>query len=114
MAPSIRELDKMVPVKDVLAQQEADFDCLPCKLMGTIIRSSLSLPELCILTIDTVGSAAFTGLGIYSYASGMRQLREREVEILRSGSRFGLGARRWSIFGLSATLVGVGAYRMVF
>jgi len=43
----------------------------------------------------------------------MKQLREREVEIMRSGTRFGLGLRKWSIFGLSASLVGLGAYRLV-
>lgn len=43
----------------------------------------------------------------------MRQLRERDVEILRSGTRLGLGARRASIYVLSAALVGLGAYRLV-
>jgi len=52
-------------------------------------------------------------MGIYSYASGMRQLRERELEILRSGTKFGLGARKTSIYVLSATLVGLGAYRLI-
>ena len=59
------------------------------------------------------GSAVFTGMGIYSYASGMRQLRERNLEILKSGSRFGLGARKGAIYVLSASLVGMGAYRLV-
>lgn len=59
------------------------------------------------------GSMAFTGLGIYSYASGMKQLREREMEILKSGSRFGLGARKGGILGISAALVGIGMYRLV-
>ena len=52
-------------------------------------------------------------MGIYSYASGMRQLRERNLEILKSGSRFGLGARKGAIYVLSASLVGMGAYRLV-
>jgi hypothetical protein len=60
-----------------------------------------------------VGSATFTGLGIYSYASGMSQLREREMEILKSGSRVTMQARRFGIFGLSSVLVGLGVYRLV-
>ena len=60
-----------------------------------------------------VGSATFTGLGIYSYASGMSQLREREMEIMKSGSRVTMQARRLGIFGLSSVLVGLGVYRLV-
>lgn len=60
----------------------------------------------------TTGSAAFTGLGIYSYASGMKQLREREREIMKSGSLVGLGPRRGMIYMLSAGLVGLGVYRL--
>jgi hypothetical protein len=59
------------------------------------------------------GSATFTGLGIYSYASGMSQLREREMEIMKSGSRVTMQARRLGIFGLSSVLVGLGVYRLV-
>ncbi|KAK4540398.1 hypothetical protein LTR36_009255 [Oleoguttula mirabilis] len=89
--PTLSELSKPADVRTVLAQQEKDFDCTPCRLMG---------------------SAAFTGLGIYSYASGMSQLRQREIEILKSGSRFSLGARKASIYALSASLVGLGVYRL--
>ena len=60
-----------------------------------------------------IGSATFTGLGIYSYASGMSQLREREMEIMKSGSRVTMQARRLGIFGLSSVLVGLGVYRLV-
>lgn len=63
--------------------------------------------------IPLIGSATFAGLGIYSYASGMSQLRQREAEILKSGSRVTMQMRRMGIFGLSATLVGMGAYRLV-
>lgn len=51
-------------------------------------------------------------MGIYSFASGMKQLRERELEILKSGSRFGMRSRRAGIYVLSATLVGLGVYRL--
>nr|POE56412.1 hypothetical protein CFP56_50956 [Quercus suber] len=67
--------------------------------------TSTAPPEL---TPNPLGSAAFSALGVYSYASGMSQLREREREILRSGSRFGLGARKGAIYVLSASLVGLG------
>jgi hypothetical protein len=43
----------------------------------------------------------------------MSQLREREAEILRSGSRVTMQARRLGIFGLSGVLVGLGVYRLV-
>jgi len=68
----------------------------------------------CISLTRLAGSAAFTGLGIYSYASGMSQLRQREMEILKSGSMFGMGPRRGAIMALSATLVGMGFYRFKY
>jgi hypothetical protein len=58
------------------------------------------------------GSAAFTGLGIYSYASGMSQLQKQKHEILKAKSRFGMGARKGGIFGISAILVAMGVYRL--
>ncbi|CZT22387.1 uncharacterized protein RCC_08257 [Ramularia collo-cygni] len=89
--PSLPELEPPINIKDALAEQRSDFDCLPCRLMG---------------------STAFAGLGIYSYASGMKQLREREYEILKSGSKFGMRSRRAGIYAISATLVGLGVYRL--
>ncbi|KAK0287436.1 hypothetical protein LTR91_001736 [Friedmanniomyces endolithicus] len=88
---SVQELQQPTSVKDALALQQRDYDCTSCRVMGSVV---------------------FTGMGIYSYASGMRQLREREREILRSGSRFGLGARKGAIYALSASLVGLGVYRL--
>lgn len=73
-------------------QSQQYEDCTPCRLMG---------------------SAAFTGLGAYTYYSGRKQLKEREVEILRSGSRFGLAGRRMAVLGMSLGLVGVGAWRLI-
>lgn len=91
--PTLTELRQPIKLDDVLSQQEKEYeDCTPCRLMG---------------------SAAFTGLGIYTYASGRKQLHEREVEILRSGSRFGMQARKASVLGMSAVLVGMGVYRLV-
>lgn len=81
-----------LPASETQSQLSAEYDdCLPCRLMG---------------------SAAFTGLGIYSYASGMSQLKKQEETILRSGSRFGMAPRKAGIFGVSAVLVGMGVYRL--
>ncbi|GAB7327995.1 hypothetical protein MBLNU13_g00055t1 [Cladosporium sp. NU13] len=90
--PNVHALSQPAKIKDTLAEQQKDYDCTPCRLMG---------------------SATFTGLGIYSYASGMSQLREREMEIMKSGSRVTMQARRLGIFGLSSVLVGLGVYRLV-
>ncbi|SMY19209.1 unnamed protein product [Zymoseptoria tritici ST99CH_1A5] len=90
--PSLPELQQPAPIDDVLKEQRNEFnDCLPCRLMGSV---------------------AFTGLGIYSLWSGTNQLNEREYEILKSGSRFGMKSRRASIYVLSAALVGLGVYRL--
>ena len=89
---TLTHLQQPEKLDDVLTQQRDHYDCLPCRLMG---------------------SAAFTGLGAYTWYSGRKQLQERELEILRSGSRFGLQARRASVLGMSAMLVAVGAYRLV-
>ena len=83
--PSPRSIDT------VLTEQKGHYDdCMSCRLMG---------------------SAAFTGMGFYTWYSGRQQLKERELEILRSGSRFGIGARKFGILGMSALLVGMGAWR---
>ncbi|KAF1825323.1 uncharacterized protein K489DRAFT_301066, partial [Dissoconium aciculare CBS 342.82] len=87
----IDDISKPIPVRDALSDQAKDYDCLPCRLMG---------------------SAAFTGLGIYSYASGMSQLQKQKHEILKAKSRFGMGARKGGIFGISAILVAMGVYRL--
>ena len=80
---------------------------------GYTFLQSTTLATVSTDICGLLGSAAFTGLGVYSYASGMSQLRQRELEILKSGTRYGLGARRASIYVLSASLVGIGAYRLV-
>lgn len=86
-----------VKLNDSLSTQRNEYDdCMPCRLMG---------------------SAAFTGLGVYTYYSGRKQLNERKAEIerqvARGMTRFGLGARRASTVAISAVLVAVGAYRLV-
>lgn len=58
-----------------------------------------------------LGASTFAGLGVYTYWSGHSQLRQREQEILRSGSKINMAARRLGITGIAAALIGVGAYR---
>ncbi|KAF2202391.1 hypothetical protein GQ43DRAFT_413753 [Delitschia confertaspora ATCC 74209] len=65
-------------------------DCTPCRIIGT---------------------GAFLGLGVFTYVSGHRQLREQEAIIRQSKGIFGMAARRAGITGLAATMMGVGAYR---
>lgn len=116
---SLQSLRQPQKLQDTLAKQQAEYDdCTPCRLMGMDLLPRF--PHLLHPTSDKnghAGSAAFTGLGIYTYGSGMSQLRKREVEIAnqvaKTGSRFGLGARKVSILGLSAGLVGAGVYRLV-
>ncbi|KAF2718771.1 hypothetical protein K431DRAFT_230165 [Polychaeton citri CBS 116435] len=89
---SLQDLKSPVPLEDGLKQQRGEFqDCTSCRLMG---------------------SAVFAGMGVYTYASGMKQLRQQEMTILKSGSLYGITARKYSIFGLSTTLVGMGIYRL--
>ena len=89
--PSLASLSQPQPLDNALAEQKEYYDCLPCKLMG---------------------SAAFAGLGIYSYASGMSELKKKEREILKSGSRFGIGPRKGGIYLISGVLVGLGVWRL--
>ncbi|THW03726.1 hypothetical protein D6D17_03522 [Aureobasidium pullulans] len=79
-----------LPLKKVLAKEQADYDCLSCRVMG---------------------ATAFGTLGAYTYWSGHRELRTREAEIMKSGSRLTMAARRLGITGLSGTLVGLGLWR---
>jgi hypothetical protein len=57
------------------------------------------------------GSAAFIGMGAYSYISGHSQLKAQEAAILASKTRFGMPVRRVAITGMSAGLIGLGVYR---
>ncbi|KAL1953413.1 hypothetical protein VTO42DRAFT_2852 [Malbranchea cinnamomea] len=79
--------------KDDVKRAKADGlydDCLACK---------------------ATGSAALIGLGGYSYYTGMRNLKAREQEILKSGSKYRMGSRKLGIFTISATLVAMGIWR---
>ena len=58
------------------------------------------------------GSTAFVALGGYTYFSGMQQLRASRQAIELSKSKYKYGSRQLGIVSLSATLVGLGIYRM--
>jgi len=51
-------------------------------------------------------------LGGYVYFSGMQQLRAQQKAIELSKSKYKYGSRQLGIVSLSATLVGLGIYRM--
>ncbi|KAF2137203.1 uncharacterized protein K452DRAFT_291742 [Aplosporella prunicola CBS 121167] len=85
--------DQAPPLDKMLQREQRDFDdCLPCR---------------------TMGATAFIGLGVYSYVSGHHQLRQQHAALQASKTLFGLRARKASITGLSAVLVGMGVYRFV-
>ncbi|KAF2237952.1 hypothetical protein EV356DRAFT_508522 [Viridothelium virens] len=91
LPPAIRE-DETDRLRDALARDRMIDDCIGCRLMG---------------------GGAFIGLGVYSFFSGRYQLRQRQAEILKSNSMFGMRSRQLGISGLAMTLVAVGAYRLV-
>jgi hypothetical protein len=91
--PSTPQLDPSeTKLRDTLKAQQKDYDCTPCRIMG---------------------STAFVGLGIYTYASGTKQLKQQESIILKSGSVFGMRSRHGAILATSAVLAGLGMYRLV-
>ncbi|KAL4798737.1 hypothetical protein BDV19DRAFT_396600 [Aspergillus venezuelensis] len=57
------------------------------------------------------GSAAFIGLGVYSYYTGMAQLRKQEKTIMRGATKYKMGSRQLGIASISAALVGLGLWR---
>ncbi|KAJ0424498.1 hypothetical protein BJY00DRAFT_276826 [Aspergillus carlsbadensis] len=91
MAPPPRSTawDAESPEAKRLAKDSYE-DCLSCKVMG---------------------SAAFIGLGAYSYHTGMTNLRKQEETIMRSATKYKMGSRRLGIATISAALVGMGVWR---
>lgn len=59
------------------------------------------------------GATAFTGLGIYTYLSGHRQIRQMSGNELREASKLNLLLRRSGINGVALALVGAGLYRLL-
>ncbi|KAF2155824.1 hypothetical protein K461DRAFT_81875 [Myriangium duriaei CBS 260.36] len=90
----LKELQANETLSEALRREKGELlsegDCLSCRVMG---------------------SAAFIGLGGYSYWSGHRELSRRQNEILRSTSKIGMPARRMGVTFTSAVLVGLGLYR---
>lgn len=62
------------------------------------------------------GSASFIALGGYTFISGKQQLREEAFQkaLAQSRSRFGLAVRSAGIHGMSAMLIGLGLYRLLY
>ncbi|KAJ5640620.1 hypothetical protein N7528_000245 [Penicillium herquei] len=92
MAPSTDPQHWDVPQKDVkqvLAEEKYD-DCLSCRVTG---------------------SAAFVGLGVYSYYTGMQNLRKQEKIIMQGPTKYKMGSRQLGIATISATLIGMGLWR---
>ncbi|KAJ6149206.1 hypothetical protein N7471_000405 [Penicillium samsonianum] len=75
--------------KQALAEDKYD-DCLSCRVTG---------------------SAAFIGLGVYSYYTGMTNLRKQEKAIMQGATKYKMGSRKLGIASISATLVGMGLWR---
>ncbi|KAJ5905290.1 uncharacterized protein N7473_002206 [Penicillium subrubescens] len=75
--------------KQAIADDKWD-DCLSCRITG---------------------SAAFVGLGVYSYYTGMSNLRKREQAIMQGPTKYKMGSRRLGIATISASLIGLGVWR---
>ncbi|KAI2795072.1 hypothetical protein POX_a01675 [Penicillium oxalicum] len=56
-------------------------------------------------------SAAFIGLGVYSYYTGMNNLRKQEKAIMQGPTKYKMGSRRLGIASISASLIGLGLWR---
>lgn len=69
--------------------------------------------RFCGHLLIVIGSTAFVSMGGYVYFSGMQQLRQRSKVIESSPSKYKLASRQLGIVSLSATLVGLGIYRML-
>ncbi|KAJ5322206.1 hypothetical protein N7541_007486 [Penicillium brevicompactum] len=80
---------KLKDAKQALAEDKFD-DCMSCRVMG---------------------SAAFVGLGVYSYYTGMANLRKQEKAIMQGATKYKMGSRQLGIASISATLVGMGLWR---
>ncbi|PYH90188.1 hypothetical protein BO71DRAFT_487325 [Aspergillus ellipticus CBS 707.79] len=65
------------------------------------------------LSCRVTGSAAFIGLGVYSYYSGMKNLSTQEKAIMQGATKYKMGSRRLGIASISAALVGLGVWRAI-
>ncbi|KAF2020374.1 hypothetical protein BU24DRAFT_416080 [Aaosphaeria arxii CBS 175.79] len=77
--------------KEALKEDKYQYDdCTPCRV---------------------IGSAAFIGLGTFTYITGHSQLKAQEKVILQSKSLFGMRSRRMGITSMAAGMIGLGLYR---
>ncbi|KAN0080590.1 hypothetical protein V8E54_003794 [Elaphomyces granulatus] len=92
MAPPKESPPWEIQLEDVqkVVNNEQFDDCMACRITG---------------------SAAFIGLGVYSYHTGMQNLRKQEKAIMQGPSRYKMGSRQLGILSISATLVGMGLWR---
>jgi len=68
-----------------------------------------------VLKADSIaGATTFIGFGAYTYWSGHRQLRLREAEIMRSGSKLSMQARGLGITATATALASLGLWRFFF
>lgn len=107
--PSKPIFDVEIPLSKIL-DEEMKEDCGSCKVIGTPLS-----PPLMLNPIDNFrpGTMAPIGVAAYIFFSGRSQLRQREEAIMRASTRWGIGARRLGIYGISASLVGMGVYRAI-
>ncbi|KAJ5380037.1 uncharacterized protein N7496_002465 [Penicillium cataractarum] len=63
------------------------------------------------MSCRVTGSAAFVGLGVYSYYTGMSNLRKQEQAIMQGSTKYKMGSRRLGIATISASLIGLGVWR---
>jgi hypothetical protein len=92
--------------KRALADDKFD-DCTACRVTGMLPLKTPGFRS----NAHCLGSAAFIGLGIYSYRTGMNNLRKQEDAIMRGATKYKMGSRQLGIVTISATLVGMGVWR---
>jgi hypothetical protein len=49
--PSLPELQQPIAIEDVLKEQRNDYDCLPCRLMGTMLFCEAPASSRAVLTL---------------------------------------------------------------
>lgn len=94
--------------KRALAEDTYD-DCTSCRVTG-IDLSQGDLFDARVL-MQVIGSVAFAGLGVYSYYTGMNNLRKQEQAIMSGATKYKMGSRKLGIATISATLVGMAIWR---
>ncbi|ROV89648.1 hypothetical protein VSDG_08108 [Cytospora chrysosperma] len=97
MAVNKNLIDKPENLNQLLKQEQRDYDCTPCRIIGMFYLSC---------------GSAFLGLAGYSYFSGMSQLQKQRAVILKSNPWLGMRSRKMGITGLSIGLAWMGLYRL--